>query len=574
MLHKYNQSVFYRIIIIFIGMMIPLYLLGTLLYLFSTSRLRAEISTNISSQMDFYLVFLENEVDRIRMMQIELMNDDDLIYLANAHSVMSNYEKTMAKQRVERRILLFKYSSEYLKRVDVDILEMGITISSEEGLIDLSPQFTTSLQQIGQSGEPILQMKDDGWVLHSVFPQMIPYENDPVFIVRAEMLRDSIDNHFSQSISSFGGTFAHFPESDLQYGQINDALNAAFIDAFSADPASSVVVDIPGQGKYLVIKKHSNDLGLDYYGYASEDEVFAPAKRIAGLFVVFSVAILAVVIIFAAFSSKTVHQPVVKLVDAFEHLDRGDLDVRIEAQSEDEFSYLYEAFNTTVENLKNLFAKVSNYEVLNREAQIKQLQAQISPHFLFNCLYIIYRMARMGDMENVVRFTNHLRTYYRYITRDAKNEVLLSEEIDHAQNYTAIQQVRFSNRIRIMWDDLPGGFDDLIVPRLILQPLIENAFQYGLKDVEENGLLLIHFQQNGTVLQISVENNGPVPTEVEMAGLKSLIFDEEYEGETTALRNIHRRISDLYGEACGIELLITEEDHFCVRMTIGKREPC
>lgn len=555
-------------------MMIPLYLLGTMLFLLSTSRLRAEISTNISTQMDFYLDFVESEIKRIHTMQIEFMNDEDLNYLANAHSIMWDYEKTLMEQRVERRIILFRYSSGYIKRVDVDILEMGKTISSEDGLRDLSSEYAESLAFIMNSGGQNLRMTDRGWYLYSAFPQRLTYQKEPVYIVRTEISGKSIDEFFSKSTSSFGGTFAYIPDGDLQFGQINNHLNSAIIGAFAVNPETIQVIDLPEQGRYLVIRKHSDFLNLDYYGYASEDDVFAPAKRIAWIFVIFSIAILSVVIIFTAFSRKNVDQPMAKLVDAFEQLDRGDLDVRIETQREDEFSYLYEAFNTMVESLGHLFAKVSNYEVLNREAQIKQLQAQIAPHFLFNCLYIIYRMAQMGDTENVVLFTNHLRSYYQYITRDAKNEVPLAEEIEHAKNYTTIQQIRFSNRIKILWDELPVQFKDWMVPRLILQPLIENAFQYGLKDVEKDGLLEIHIQQLCNGLQISVENNGPGPNEAEMEDLKSLIFDEEYEGEITALRNIHRRIYTVYGEGSGIDLLKTREGQFCVRITLRKGIKC
>lgn len=554
--------------------MILLYLLGTALYLLSTSRLRAEISANMSTQMDFYLDFMEDEIRRIRTMQVEFMNDEDLNYLANAHSIMWDYEKTMTEQRVERRLLLFKYNSEYIKRVDVDIFEMGKTISTEEGMSDLPPEHAAYLEHIEHSGGQKLEMTDSGWFLYSAFPPRLSYEVEPAYVVKTEISRESIDDFFSKLISTFGGTFAHIPGANLQYGQINESLNTAIIHAFAESPETTQVIDIPEQGKYLVIRKHSDYLDLDYYGYASEDDVFAPAKRIAGIFMIFSIAILSVVVSFTVFSSKAVHQPVAKLVDAFKHLDEGDLDVRIEAHSEDEFNYLYKAFNTTVENLNKLFTKISNYEILNREAQIKQLQAQISPHFLFNCLYLIYRMARMGDMDNVILFTNHLRSYYRYITRDAKNEVALCEEIEHAQNYTAIQQIRFSNRIKILWDELPEKYTQLTVPRLILQPLIENAFQYGLKEMENDGLLHIHIQDDGDGLQISVENNGPVPTEAEMARLNSLIFDEEYQGETTALRNIHRRISAVFGEDSGICPLITEEGYFCICMTIRKDPPC
>lgn len=551
--------------------MIPLYILGTFLYILSTSLLRAEISKNMSSQMEFYLDYMENEIMRIHTMQIEFMNDEDLNYLANANSIMWDYEKTITEQRVERRLLLFKYNSDYIHRAVVHIPEMGNTISSEEGLIRLSADYPYALEQIANNSGWSLQITSNGWNLYSAYPIRLSYETEPVYIVVTQISRNSIDSFFSTVVSTFGGTFAHVPNTDIQYGLLNEELNNSIIQAFNGSQISSQVVNIPGQGNWLVIRKHSDYLNIDYYGYASENEVFAPANRVAKIFVMFSIALFAIVILFSVFSSRTVHQPITRLVKAFEQVENGNLDVHIDAKSEDEFRYLYDAFNTMAESLKTLFTKVTNYEVLTREAQLKQLQAQISPHFLYNCLYIIYRMAQIGDMENVVLFTKHLNTYYRYITRDAKNEVPLLDEIEHARNYTAIQQIRFSNRISIHWDELPDRFKDLIVPRLILQPVIENAFQYGLRDMEENGVLEIRFTEQPDEILISVENNGLVPDEDAMLSLKTRIFSDEYQGETTALRNIHRRLSSLFGDGSGLEPFINSNGHFCLNLIIRRK---
>ncbi len=563
-------SVFVRIILIFIGMMVPLYILGAALYSLSAATLRKEISGNMSTQMDFYLNNMESEIARIRTMQVEFMNDEDLNYLANANTIMWTYEKTMTEQRAERRLVLFKYSSNYIQSVDVHIPGMGNTISSEEGMTDLSPDYASSLEIIQQSGGQTLQMRSDGWFLYSAYPLRISYDQPPLYIVVTELSRKAIDEAFSNSVSVFGGAFAYYPAGDVLYGVQDKNVDSQVIDAFNANDALSQSITVPGQGTYLVLRKHSDYLGIDYYAYISEDQAYAPAKKIAILFFAFSIAAISTVVAFSLFSRKVVHQPVSRLVAAFKRLENGDLDIRIEPDTRDEFRYLYEAFNTMVASLKSLFTQVSNYEVLTREAQLKQLQAQISPHFLYNCLYIIYRMAQMGDMDNVVVFTNHLNTYYRYITRDAQNEVPLFKEVEHAKNYTAIQYIRFSNRIDILWGELPEKYKDLLVPRLILQPLIENAFQHGLKDVDSDGRLEIRMIEDGDCLHITVENNGPVPSQQEIDELKTRILSDDYKGETTALRNIHRRVSTLFGSGSGLYPSVTAEGHFSICLTIKR----
>lgn len=563
-------SIFIRVILPLIVMMVPLYLLSFALYSMSTATLRNQVMGNMSSQMDFYLYDLENEIERIRSMQFELMNDEDLNFLANAHIILWDYEKTMAERRAERRLILYKYSSKYILNAQVHIPEMGNTISSEKGMLELSPNYAQILQRLRQGDRRDILMREEAWYLYAVFPPRISYERPPVYVVETTLSRQMIDETLSKAAAVFGGSFAYYAPDDLQFGLRNEQLNQPIIQAFADGPVTSQHVEIPGLGRYLVYRKHSEYLGIDFYAYISEAEAYAPARKIAAIFVTFSLAAVFTLVVFGFQSRKVVHEPVARLVAAFERLEAGDLEVSITPETEDEFRYLYTAFNRMVQSLKSLFNQVTNYEVLTREAQLKQLQAQINPHFLYNCLYIVYRMAQLGDLENVVVFTNHLNTYYRYITRDAREEVPLLNEVEHARNYTAIQQMRFSNRIAVRWGELPANYEALIVPRLILQPLVENAFQHGLKDVESGGWLEIRFEELSNGLRICVENNGACPSGEELEQLQRRISGAEPAGETTALRNIHRRVTMLFGEQSGLVPEVTEEGTFRIGLVLRR----
>jgi len=90
-------------------------------------------------------------------------------------------------------------------------------------------------------------------------------------------------------------------------------------------------------------------------------------------------------------------------------------------------------------------------------------------------------MARVGDYDTLERFTEQLGEYFRFVTRSAADEVPLSAEVNHARVYTEIQAMRFSNRIKVYFDDMPEEYSKIQVPRLILQPIIENAFVHGLE---------------------------------------------------------------------------------------------
>lgn len=118
-------------------------------------------------------------------------------------------------------------------------------------------------------------------------------------------------------------------------------------------------------------------------------------------------------------------------------------------------------------------------KILVSQSNLKQLQSQISPHFMYNSYYVLYRMIRRGDQENSLHLAEYLGSFYHYITRNADDEKHLSEEIEHAENYARIQKYRFRDNLHVEIAKPDECIADVYVPRLILQPILENAFKYA-----------------------------------------------------------------------------------------------
>lgn len=141
-----------------------------------------------------------------------------------------------------------------------------------------------------------------------------------------------------------------------------------------------------------------------------------------------------------------------------------------------------------------------------------------------------------------------------YITRNAAAEVPLEDELHHAQSYASIQQMRFSRQLRIEMGELPRRWRSRQVPRLILQPLLENAFAYGVRQVEQDGLIRLSFREEGGGLHIVVEDNGGAISDETIAGLTQKLDHAPKDAEITALLNVHRRLRLRFGEESGIFL--------------------
>jgi two-component system sensor histidine kinase YesM len=177
-------------------------------------------------------------------------------------------------------------------------------------------------------------------------------------------------------------------------------------------------------------------------------------------------------------------------------------------------------------------------------------------------------MAKVGD-ENLMPFTKLLGEYFRFITRNAADFVPLKEEVDHARTYAEIQQMRFPRRLNVEFEACPKALEALSVPRLILQPVIENAFKHGVEKKTNGGLVIVQFEPGQDWLGIVVEDNGDELTDAALQSLERALYDDADSAETTGLINIHRRLRILYGEAGGLLFARNEMGGLSVTIRIG-----
>lgn len=248
------------------------------------------------------------------------------------------------------------------------------------------------------------------------------------------------------------------------------------------------------------------------------------------------------------------------------------MDIHIEHEEKDEFGYLYNRFNQMLNKLQALIDQDFKQKLMMQRAELKQLQSQINPHFLYNSFFILNSLARTGDTERIEEFTNMLGEYFRFITRNGEDNVLLAEETRHSRMYTEIQKLRFSRRIRVEFDDLPKEMENIRVPRLIIQPIIENAYEHSLEKMTEDGLLRVAFELDQTEARIIVENNGNRLSDTEIEALQNRLDSTTESYEMTGMMNIHRRIILTYGRNSGLLLSRGELNSLKVVIRIKLKE--
>ena len=202
-------------------------------------------------------------------------------------------------------------------------------------------------------------------------------------------------------------------------------------------------------------------------------------------------------------------------------------------------------------------------------AQLGQLNLQITPHFLYNCFYQIYRLGKLGDMDAVSEISLRLSQYYQYITRTKDDAVTLQIEVKHAEDYAAIQSIRNGGRIECRFGSVPENCYSLKVPKLFLQPLVENAYIHGMNGMKNMSLIDIGFELNEDKLCIWVEDNGVGLDDRAISDLRKRLENPKSNAETTSLLNIYQRLRFMYEEDAQMSISRGETGGLRIEITIA-----
>lgn len=181
-----------------------------------------------------------------------------------------------------------------------------------------------------------------------------------------------------------------------------------------------------------------------------------------------------------------------------------------------------------------------------QKAQMKQLQAQINPHFLYNTLFMLRTRARKKDYEGVESLAGLMGEYFQFLNRDKKDFVTLESELRHAYVYAEIQANRFSERFMFEGCPCPEKYRNVCVPRLILQPLMENAIKYQVEKTEDKGMLRMNLEERENKLLVILESSIKVD-EKTVKDLNRYVTEVNSSGEVTSTINIMRRLQLYYG---------------------------
>lgn len=249
-----------------------------------------------------------------------------------------------------------------------------------------------------------------------------------------------------------------------------------------------------------------------------------------------------------------VHKPVAKINDALVQVGRGELSVRLTDARSREFQAIYDQFNQMTVRLQELIDREYTLKLLNAKSELKQLRYQIRPHFLYNTYFNLRALLQNEEYDVAEQMMDVLGRYLRYITTSGRDEATLREELEHAAAYMEIQKMRFGAHLETRMEPYPESCAGKLVPRIIVQPLIENAFEHGIRDMKDTGIIAVSFACDAQQLSIFVDDNGPNVSDELLERTQAILDAEDYapQSDSVALSNIHRRIRMLFEPGSGL----------------------
>jgi Predicted signal transduction protein with a C-terminal ATPase domain len=424
---------------------------------------------------------------------------------------------------------------------------------------------------------PLKDAEEEGWLarMNRSDGFWLAAHADPA-LPEGERMVGYVQKIYGNRGMSVGMIKINIPEADLLKQLTKDAASDSFIvrdsggnyvasvlpEGLTADPASGEFEKSLSGMNYSLIRSDSGTEYWEVQQLISKDVFQKNGNRIQNIIIVLLSALIVLSIPLALWVSKKLTSPIHRIVDGMKTVEKGDFNVRVEAvTSTQEYFFMTASFNRMVQRLKDLIGRLNEEHRNRRESEIQLLQSHIKPHFLYNTLDLIHWKALDHGAQEISQMVLQLSKLFRLGLSNGNWYATVRDELAHARCYMAIQGYR--NKFPIDYgEEVPRELLDCLVPKIILQPFLENAVIHGFRQKKEDAAIRVSFElrENGADRQmvVAVADNG--------CGLPEGFDNKQKRG--IGIRNIEDRIQLYCGPRYGVKVMPGEEGGTTVVMTL------
>ncbi len=533
-----NVRSIFKIFMIFLVMIAMGFMI---LYGYSQRSLRTSLIQTTTLQMKYSKTLLEQKIKEIEIEADGILNSDDLKMLCLAIEEGDLYEYVRNVNQMK----------DYLRQRQKSNVGMGqfVLYWPKDGRIIATVAIGNVNQELLRGAEDNLWIICDNEVyfIRQYITDWDEEDEDPYLMI--QMDRDFLYNikSIASGMEHGGSLLVHgknesiFPTSDTE---------KALILGMDREEEQKEISEIAVRTEeYQALRSGEVSNGLELISYYPLKRIMEPVENLTRITGGLLLASLAIGLVFLILYYKNILLQLRILTEKLQQVENGDLDTRILEVPHNEFDYVFDQFNRMVTRINFLLKTTLKEQELRNRAELRQLQLQIHPHFLYNSLSYIVTVAEYPEM--VRKMAVHLADYYRYCTKN-KAIVTVGEEVAYAKAYLEIMAMRKNIEYSIEADSAVCGRK--ILP-LLLQPIIENSIEHGI-EARENAkhiYVKVYARMDGS-MQFEVSDDGDGLSQEEIQELTIKIGEKQRsEGESVGLWNINQRLINYYDVSCGLK---------------------
>lgn len=578
-----NMSLKVKIyIIIFIAILLPSVVTSSLIFRRSEMSITNQTAKSVTMSMENSIKSLDSGLITLIGVTSRMNDDEDFVREVALANEIQDESKT------KQYAILYRILNNHLSRIEApniidNIDSFYLYLPGQNTVITTD---TTYYENIDESNISITSKgKQEEGYWYSAYPinfytlqgknleetlisynQYITTDNgDVVGICTLNLKKSVYDEIYKNSLLSIPGSLGVFGEGDeivdkhLSSPIENSELLELKAYIKGQDRNGNVMMTLNGEDHFIVYLT-SNYTGWMYATIIKSSDILGQLYEAKQFLVVMICLIVLLVFVITAIIVRVFYKPIEKLVHAMQQIENRNLDVRIDDKRRDEYQKVYTVFNNMVEELNELILNLTTEKMLNKEAKIKLLQEQINPHFLYNTLDSIYSIAKLQNVPEISQIVLALSSFFRVSLSGGKDIVCLKDAISIVENYLTVQNIRFKGKFK--FDVIvPNYLLKCRVPKLLLQPFVENSIYHGLEAKKEQGHLEIVGRQQNDMLVLTVVDDGVGIAQDKLIMIRESIKKEiSQDDQNFAIKNLNTQLKLLYGNQYGV----------CIESELGK----
>lgn len=525
-----------------IMLLIMVVLIGSFYFVKSSELFHREVEDYTIHEIDTSSKYIEQYVSNLKSTSISLAQSNEI---KNFSSQVASRNQSAIHEWLET---MLKSHPDFLSIRLVTKDGRFITTGMEEEMATSDDMMAQKWYQeaLAHSNVPVIQSikNQKNQVVISISQEVKNDTGEHLGVIRLDVDYHELEKYVKElSLGKNGYAFVIQKDGTLIYHPDSEAFESLdkqmSVQDISNSPMDSMVSEdffvhkIPIENSDWVL------VGVSSFSRFKEDSV----KLLGVVSIVGVVSLLMCMVgIFVVIRYQLL--PVKKLGQVMKRVEDGDTTVRAEQKGAQEFQVLASTFNQMLERIEFLMKEEKEQEALTRIYELKALTSQINPHFLYNTLDTIIWMAEFQDHQKVVDITKALSNYFRLSLNAGEEIVTLRQELEHVRQYLFIQKERYGDKLEYHIDEL-DGIPELTLPKIVLQPLVENAIYHGIKESERPGKITITVSKRDTFIDICIADNG--------VGMEENTTSKKELGGV-GLKNIQERLTLFFGESFSMEI--------------------